>query len=354
MMKVFFLLVSVLMTKYLFSAKAQGAVEVGGYLDTYYAFDLGRPATNERPYTTTAVRHNEFNVNLAFLEAIVQKSKTTARLAMQAGTSVQNNYATEPSRGSTSGGNLSRHLQEAWLEYAISSKTSLKTGIYFSHLGIENFVSDQNFAYSRSLAADYSPYYQSGLALTHKSSSHQFEIHLINGWQNISEDNDDKALGLKYQYRPNRNDEIVLTYANFLGSYRTKGRFFHDFNIEWKISQRLALIALFDFGTQENAHKKKKNFYTSNLQVRFASSEDSSVALRAEWYSDPEQLNLASVTGKPVEIYGGSLTYNKNLDADVLWRAEIRHLRSSKNHFVDGIKNDDNNTLFSSSFSFRF
>src|ERR1700674_414267 len=46
-------------------------VSFGGFVDSYYAYDFGRPVNFDRPFTTQAVRHNEFNANLVWLEAKV-------------------------------------------------------------------------------------------------------------------------------------------------------------------------------------------------------------------------------------------------------------------------------------------
>ena len=71
-------------------------VTFGGFIDSYYAFDFNRPASFDRAYTTQPARHNEFNVNLAFIEAKIDAPRYRGRLALQAGTSVQSNYAGEP------------------------------------------------------------------------------------------------------------------------------------------------------------------------------------------------------------------------------------------------------------------
>src|SRR5512145_2687701 len=76
---------------------ADTAIQVafGGFVDTYYAYDIGRPPTLDRSFTdgatfaTQPARHNEFNVNLAYVEAILSGGRLRGRLALQAGTSVQ-------------------------------------------------------------------------------------------------------------------------------------------------------------------------------------------------------------------------------------------------------------------------
>ena len=75
----------------------------GAFVDAYYAYDLNRPRALDRAFTTTAARHDEFNVNLAFVEAVLAAPRLRGRLAVQFGTSVQANYAGEPRVGAVSG-----------------------------------------------------------------------------------------------------------------------------------------------------------------------------------------------------------------------------------------------------------
>src|SRR5579859_3963565 len=73
----------------------------GGFIDAYYGYDFNVPPTIDRtlangsPYSTTFDRSNEFNINMAMIEAKISSDKVRGRLALQTGTSVQVNYAGE-------------------------------------------------------------------------------------------------------------------------------------------------------------------------------------------------------------------------------------------------------------------
>src|SRR5512146_1349875 len=69
------------------------SVAVSGFVDGYYAYDFNHPRTLDRPYTTQAARHDEFNINLAFVAATLDGPRLRGRFAAQFGTSVQANYA---------------------------------------------------------------------------------------------------------------------------------------------------------------------------------------------------------------------------------------------------------------------
>lgn len=119
-------------------------VSVAGLVDTYYAYDFSRPLNLDRVFTTQPARHNEFNVNLAFIEAKVSSQRIRGRVALQAGTSVQSNYAGEPTTGSVSGPSLARFIQEAVAGVRLGESTWIEGGIFLSHIGMESFISRDN------------------------------------------------------------------------------------------------------------------------------------------------------------------------------------------------------------------
>ena len=163
-------------------------VTFGAFIDGYYAYDFDRPPSIDRAYTTQPARHNEFNINLADVEAKLDGARVHGRLALQAGTSVQSNYAGEPAIGSVSGSSLSRHIQEAFAGYKVASTLWIDGGIFFSHIGNETWISRDNWTYSRSFVADFTPYYETGVrALWQATAALTVTGVVVNGWQNISE-----------------------------------------------------------------------------------------------------------------------------------------------------------------------
>ncbi|MCC6952765.1 MAG: outer membrane beta-barrel protein, partial [Deltaproteobacteria bacterium] len=71
-------------------------LSLGGFVDTYLAFDLNDPNRRRRDYLTLPSRNEEPNVNLAFLDAKWSTDVSRGRVAVQAGTSVDANYTSEP------------------------------------------------------------------------------------------------------------------------------------------------------------------------------------------------------------------------------------------------------------------
>jgi hypothetical protein len=308
----------------------------GGFIDTYYAWDGGHPGSIDRPFTTQAARHNEFNINLAHVAVTLSGDRVRGRLALQAGTSVQSNYAGEPSVGTLSGNSLSRHIQEATVGARIATGLWADAGIYFSYIGGEGWISRDNATYTRSLVAEYSPYYLSGARLTWqpRRSPFTFQLHVMNGWQNISETNSDKAVGGRVDWQV--SPALTLSYGNFFGnelpdSVPASTRAFNQVLAKLSLPAGLVVQGQFDYGKQGGSV-----WFGWTLTGRKPVTPAVAVAARLEQYSDPDQVIVVTGTPNPLKTVGGSLGLDVGRTDGLLWRTEVRGLRASAPLFPSG------------------
>jgi hypothetical protein len=302
-------------------------VSFGGFVDSYYAYDFGRPVNFDRPFTTQAVRHNEFNVNLAYVEAKVSGPRVRGRLALQAGTSVQSNYGGEPAIGTISGPSLSRFIQEAVAGYQITPSLWVDGGIFLSHIGMENWASRDNPTYTRSLSFDFTPAYESGVKLTWQATPKLSAlITVVNGWQNISENNQGKAVGARLDYA--RSSSTTFSYYNFVGNEASSSRLriFNGVGFKSGLTATLTLQGNFDYGRQQQAVTGSDSWWSTGLIGKLQVTPVVGVSGRVERYQDPDQVLV--VTGSP----GGFKATMASLGLDVsplgntrvLWRSELR------------------------------
>ncbi len=321
---------------------AQSApVKVGGFLDTYYAYDFNNPKDHEREYTTQPVRHNEFNVNLAYVEAVLQREKTRGRLAFQFGHSVDKNTVYEPTQGDTSGPDDAKVFQEAYLGTRIGERTWVDFGIFLGNIGAESWISKDNWTYTRALNLDYVPYYSSGVRLDHQLDEKQsFQLHLMNGWQNMSENNQSKAIGM--QYKNKMSDAITFTYNNFMGdeevvSDKSRFRVYHNFILLYSQSDRWQYLAAFDVGHQSQQDKDGVDgWFATTFTTRHVMNSLQSMALRFEYYSDPHEANIVTNTQNGFQVFGASLNFDQKLDENVMWRSELRGFSSRDEIYPQG------------------
>src|SRR6476646_4031934 len=79
------------------TAKQNSSLTFGGFVEVYYSYDFNKPADNNRPYFFYSHnRHNEFNINLAYLKGSYSTDKVRANIALATGTYMNANYAAEP------------------------------------------------------------------------------------------------------------------------------------------------------------------------------------------------------------------------------------------------------------------
>jgi len=304
-------------------------VTFGAFIDAYYAYDFERPITRDRAYTTQPARHNEFNINLAFVEARISGERVRGRLALQTGTSVYLNYAAEASNRE-----LAQLLQEGVAGFRLADNLWIDAGIYLSHIGLEAWISRDNWTYTRSLCSDFSPYYQTGVKATWRTSPKlTLQLHILNGWQNIAETNDDKALGLQAAFTP--SEKFSLTYSNFLGneqsdSLASRTRFFNDVVLKFFLSPSFQIAGVFDLGLEEKpAGSGNSTWYAAMLLGKLQATSLLALTGRVEYYGDKKQVIVKTGTPEGFETYGGSITVDVAIASNLLWRLEGRLLSST-------------------------
>jgi len=307
-----------------FSQRADTAAHVtfGAFVDSYYAYDFGRPPSHDRAFTTQAQRHDEFAINLAHVEAKYASPRARGRLALQAGTSVQANYAGEPD--SIAGfQNFLPHLQEAWAGIAVTPALWVDAGIFFSHIGNESWISADNPTYTRSLPAEFSPYYETGVRASWQAlPSLAVTAVVVNGWQNITETNHDKAVGARLDWTA--SPAITLSYSNFVGretralDASQQVRVFHDFTARLTPDAATLIIPTVDVGTQGGL-----TWWAASLVGRRALTPSLAVNGRVERYDDHRGVLTLASPGQGLRTNAASLGIDVSR-GPATWRTEVR------------------------------
>lgn len=293
-----------------------GSVTLGAFIDSYYAYDFGRPYPRQRAFVTQAARHHEFAINLAHVEAKYQSPRARARLALQAGTSVQVNYAAEPD---TMGGftNFFPHVQEAYAGIAVVPTLWVDAGIFLSHIGSESWISADNPTYTRSLPSEMAPYYQAGVRGTWQATpTLSAQLVVMNGWQRINENNGSKAAGLRVDWTA--TPELTLSYSNYFAGREAHGatgvqgwRTLHDVNARWSRGPT-TVVATADLGTQAG-----ETWYAASLLGRWWVTPSVGINGRVERFDDRDGVIV------PLRTNGASVGVDV-ASGPALWRTELR------------------------------
>lgn len=320
-------------------------VRIGAFVDTYYSSSGFRPASSDRQFLTQVARDREFNINLAHVEAILEKDSFRGRLAIQYGTSVNANYQNESASEKYSNQVSHRNLQEAYVGYKLMDKLWLDAGIFFGNIGLEPWISHTNWNYTRALNLDNVPYYSTGAKLTYEATAKlSIQLQVLNGWQVITPTNRDKSLGTQISYE--LTPQIKIIHNGFAGNVApddnsAQYRFYSNLILQLSPWQRLQFALTTDAGAQKNAaNNSYRHWYTGAFYTRFLFNSVWSTALRIEYFLDPKQVMVATNTDNGFQVMGFTANLNFQPDEIYIMRLEYRNFfsRDGIYKFSDGIR----------------
>ena len=312
-------------------------LKISGYLETYYCYDFGNPDNHNRPgFAYSHTRHNEVNLNLGFVKMAYNTDNIRANLALMTGTYANANLAAEPG---VLGG-----VFEANAGVKISKKKNVwvDAGIFASHIGFESAIGKDCWNLTRSILAENSPYYESGVKVSYTSDDAKWLVSglVLNGWQRIQriDGNNTPALGHQLTFKP--NSKMTFNSSSFVGSDspdRTRQmRYFHNFYTIFQLDKKFGLTAGFDIGAQQKSKGSTdyNTWYSPVIIAKYTPSDKISIAARGEYYSDANGVIIATGTANGFKTFGYSLNLDYNIASNVVWRIEGRGFSSKDNIFT--------------------
>jgi hypothetical protein len=309
---------------------------LSAYLEGYYLHDFNQSNTRSRP--SFAYSHNAVEtakVNLGLVKLNHQADSTRLNIALGAGSYMRSNYAAEPQ--------TLQHLLEANVGLKLGHNLWLDAGVMPSHIGFESAIGLDNWTLTRSMLADNSPYFETGVKLSYASDDGKWLASglLLNGWQKINpkDGSTNPALGYQLSYKPNAN--TTLNSSAYLGEEQAtdgkRTRYFHNFYGQFQLSDRWHAIIGLDTGAEQaTAHAKHHHLWFSPvalLQYRY--SDTVSVSARAEYYQDANQVIVKTngTNGFKTWAYSANLDYKVSQHFTV--RTELRGFDSQDAIFPD-------------------
>jgi hypothetical protein len=216
-------------------------------------------------------------------------------------------------------------------------------GIFFSHIGMESWISRDNPQLTRSLVADYSPYYSSGVKLTWTASSKvAARLDVINGWQNIAENNSGKGAGVRIDVAPSAT--TTFSYYNFFSDeVGNRLRTFNGVGGKLMVGHTTVLGEI-DVGSQGKSAPDggSASWYGGMLTTRLQFTPRTAIIGRVERYDDKNQIIVSTGnngTGAPngaLRANGGSIGVDFAPQARVTWRTELRAFANRTAVFPNG------------------
>lgn len=324
---------------------AKGNLAITGYIDTYYGYNFDHPVTGDNPYLTTANRHNEFDISLAFIDFRYNHPRVRARVAPGFGTFMQSNYGSEPS--------LLANIMEARAGVKLfkNKEIWLDMGVLGSPFTNESGISKDHLLYTRSLSPEFVPYYVTGAKLTWQVSSKlNAMFYVLNGWQEIRDKDNDRAVATQLEYKP--SSKLLLNWNTFIGKEPAAlnsydgNRFFSDIYAVYDSGKKWAATACAYIGMQDlGPGIGNQLWYSANVCGKYSFNSIWSVSGRVDYFHDPNGAVSVLVTDptKGLKAASGTLGINAQIIENALLRFEARQFWSENN--ARAFTNKDNQAI---------
>ncbi len=333
----------------------KGNIELSAYIEAYYLFDINNPASGNRPgFIYSHNRHNEFNINLAYFKFNYSAARLRANIAIMAGTYSNANLSAEPG--------VIKNIYEANAGINLSKKKQvwLDAGIFASHIGFESAVGKDCWNLTRSILADNSPYYESGIKLSYTSDNGKFFASglVLNGWQRIQKVGGNSLPSFGWQITGKPTDKILINSSSFIGTDKPDSsrqmRYFHNLYAIFNVTDKFGITLGLDAGAEQKAKGSKQYnaWFSPILIARYQPIEQLALAARFEYYSDRNGVIIGTGTPNGFETFGYSINADVIPFANAMIRFEGRLFQSKTDEIFE--KRNSSFTKLSPTVGFSF
>jgi hypothetical protein len=319
--------------------------EVSGFVDAYYGYNFNTPAT---PCATVGgvaivsclrnfeVAHNSFSLNLA--EVAIEKkasadSRGGFRIDLDDGPTANIVHGSEP--GGTA---IFQNIEQAYVSYLAPAGSGLQVdfGKFVTAMGNEVIETKDNWNYGRSLLFTLAvPYYHMGARLTYApTDTVTLQAHVVNGWNNATDNNTGKSVGGSVVVRPTGSLTII---ENFMAGPEQNGnnddwRSTSDTIVTYAATSQVSLAANYDYG-RDTVSDSEVMWHGVAGYLRYQPNTWFALSPRFEWYRDRDGFT----TGTSQTLKEGTLTAEFRHGGAVM-RVEYRGDFSNERYFM---KNTD-------------
>lgn len=306
--------------------------EVSGFVDVYYGYNFNKPG-GDAALRTFDTKHNQFALNLAEIaleKKPVPDSRLGFRMDLDFGPATEIVHATEPG-----GEGIFRNIQQSYLSYLapVGKGLQIDAGKFVTQHGAEVIETKDNWNYSRSLLFTLAiPFYHLGVRATYPfSDKFTASAYLVNGWNDVVDNNTGKTIGLQAVLKPNSKVTIVQNYMG--GPEQTNNnsdwRHLWDTTLTIDATSTLSLMANYDYGF-DRVGGAKVHWQGLAVYARFHPNKWFALAPRFEWYDD----HGGFTTGARQTVKEFTMTSEHKINGGLLTRLEYRRDFSDRDFFL--------------------
>lgn len=309
--------------------------------DAYFRFDLGETAAND--FTSFTHSHNSFELGMISLKAEHSIGKVGLLADVGFGKRAEEfSYADENTRFV---------IKQLLLSYTIKNKVKITGGSWATHVGYELVDAYANRNYSMSYMFSYGPFFHTGLKAEASFGKSGFMIGIANPTDLKSTD-----FGKKYvigQYSVATRDDKLKAYLNFQAGRSSDSTKMMQFDavVTAAVSDKFSIglngsLANFKYKPLESDFEDAGSWYGAAVYLNADPYTWLGLTLRAEYFSDRDQLNVFSAMPDGGSVVATTLSANFKVE-NLILIPEIRFEKASENLFLDAPDTaTDTNTSF--------
>jgi hypothetical protein len=307
------------------------STELSGFVDAYYGYNFNRPI-GDAQLRNFDTKHNQFGFNLAEI-ALEKKPSEDNRLGFRMdldfGPATEIVHSYEPG-----GSDVFRHIQQGYLSFLAPAGKGLQldVGKFVTPHGAEVIETKDNWNYSRSLLFALAiPYYHFGVRASYPVSDRlALSGFVVNGWNNVVDNNHRKTFGVGATLKPTSKLTIAHNYMSGPDQVGNDKDWRHlwDTTVTYAATPSLSLMANYDYGF-DRVESARVHWQGVAAYARYQINKSWAFAPRLEWYDDHDGFT----TGARQSLKEFTLTSEHKINGSLLTRFEYRRDYSDKDFF---------------------
>jgi hypothetical protein len=312
---------------------------VSGYVQGGYTYNTNTPASQENDFRVFDHKANSFGLDLA--QIVVTKDAAGDgvgyKIKFSAGETAKFIHATGLGTQPTGTANPeSFDVTEAYVSYIAPVGKGLRFdfGKMVTYHGAEVIEAKDNVNYSRSLLFNYAiPFTHTGLKIGYGfTDAVSASVHVVNGWDNSTDNNTGKTIGLSVFVAP---VEMFSVYINYMqGPEQTNNtsnqRSLVDLVATIKPIKSLSIILNYDSAKEEmSAGVSDVKWSGFSAIVKYDINDMYSISVRGEQFDDKDGVR----TGAVQKLTEYTITPEIRLASGLIVRPEYRHDSSNEEVF---------------------
>ena len=318
--------------------------EVGGLVDTYYLWNSTKTAPMFHSFDS---KHNSFDVSEAevwLAKAPAKDSPIGYKVKLLFGSGAD---IVAGASGQFAAESPYKNIEEAYGSYMapVGEGLQFDVGKFVTNAGAEVIEAKDDWNYTRSLLFQLAiPFYHTGVRMTYAPSGKvSFMLGIVNGWNDVSDNNLGKSVMASITLKPTSQWTIV---ENYIGgpeqaeSATNPWRQLSDTVITFTPTSELSLMLNYDYTTDSCGSAGAcglvgRRMTTNGIAgyLKYQANKWFAVVPRVEWFKDADGALWA--TGAVQNLTEATVTLELKPADNFMWRIEYRGDWSDKTPFID-------------------